>query len=60
MTPPVCAVSSEDGWLYFPYEDYGYIPLEEEKDPLKKLVIDKFGMPDDEGEFCLIKVKFHV
>lgn len=59
MTPPVFAVSSEDGWLYFPYEDYGSIPIEEEKDPLKKFVINKFGMPES-GFFCFLKIKIRV
>ena len=58
MTPPISAVASNGGYLYFLYDDYGYVT--EEKDPLKKYVIDKYGMPEKMGPSYLIKVRFDV
>lgn len=57
-SPPIYSVASDGEYLYFPYDDYGLV--EEEKDPLKCLVINKFGIPDEVGSSYLIKVKFHV
>ena len=44
--------------LYFIYDDYGYV--EEEPDPLKKAVNEKFGSPGTKGATYLIKVKLDV
>ena len=57
-SPPIYAVASDGEYLYFPYDDYGLV--EDEKDPLKCLVINKFGVPAEVGVSYLIKVKFHV
>lgn len=58
MTPPISAIASKDGFLYFVYDDYGHV--KEEQDPLKKCVIQKFGKPDNTESSYLIKVKFNV
>ena len=58
LTPPISAVASEGGYLYFPYDDYGLV--EEEQDPLKKYVVGHLGLPEKTGATFLIKVKFHV
>ena len=60
MTPPICPIAAEDGYVYFPYDDYGYLSLKDEKDILKKLVIEKFGLPERPKATFLIKVKFSV
>ena len=54
---PISAVASDGEYLIFNYEDYG--STEEESDPLKKCVLQKFGMPQEPGTLCLIKVKLH-
>lgn len=60
MSPPICSIASTEGYTFFPYEDYGYIGFEEEKDALKKLVIEKYGLPEHAGGTFIIKVKFDV
>jgi hypothetical protein len=40
------------------YEDYGLIPPQEEKDPLKKFVLDKFGLPENKETSLFLKLKF--
>jgi len=57
-TPPISAIASDGEYLIFNFEDYGF--LEEERDPLKKCVIQKLGLPKEPGFTYLIKVKFHV
>lgn len=59
LTPPISAIAIEDGSLFFAYEDYGEISQEEERDPLKKCVMNKFGVPSS-NEPCIIKVKINV
>lgn len=58
--PPVSALSSDGGYLFFPYCDYGHASLEEEKDPLKRYVLQKFGRPCDKDASYIVKVKMHV
>lgn len=58
MAPPISAIASRDEYLYFMYDDYGY--AEEEQDPLKRLVIEKYGLPVEIGSTYLIKVRFDV
>lgn len=59
-TPPKSAIATEQGYFLFPYEDYGAIEsVEEERDPIKKCVLARFGVPPS-IQTCLIKVKFHV
>jgi len=58
MTPPIFALASEGGYLYFAYDDYGQIPEGTEKDPLKRVVLSRFGFPAHPVMECLIKVKF--
>ncbi len=60
FTPPICPIASDDGYVYFPYEDYGYLSLEEEKDALKRLVIQQYGLPEHTGATYVIKAKFDV
>ena len=60
MAPPICSIASADGYIYFPYEDYGYLSIDEEKDALKKLVIERYGLPNRPGATFIIKVKFDV
>lgn len=55
-TPPIQAIATDGEYLYFNYEDYGL--TEEERDPLKRCVIQKFGLPQKKGASYLIKVKF--
>ena len=58
ITPPIQAVGTDGGALYFPYNDYGLVPSEEETDPLKKAVLRKFGIPACSDGNYLIKVSF--
>lgn len=58
LSPPIYAIASEGEYLFFHYDDYGLV--EEEKDPLKKYVIRKNGLPAKTGSSYLIKVKFDV
>lgn len=58
MSPPISAIAAEGDSLYFLYDDYGYV--EDEQDPLKKAVIEKFGFPETKGSTYLIKVKMDV
>lgn len=60
LTSPMKAVGGDGKSLYFYYEDYGQIPVQEEKDPLKKLVLERFGLPDDPEVSYLLKVQFKV
>lgn len=57
--PPVSAVGADSGYLFFPFDDYGEIEAKEEQDPLKKIVLGRFGLPFEPAP-CLIKVKFNV
>lgn len=59
LTPPISAVATEEGYLFFVYEDYGQIAIEDEQDPLKRCVLDKYGVSSSSTS-CLIKVKIHV
>lgn len=60
-TVPISAIGVQDGYLLFPYDDYGYNPREDETDPLKSFVIRKFGLPEENCDIntYLIKVKFN-
>lgn len=58
LTPPIGCIGSSDGYLYFPYYDYGL--NDNEIDPLKKCVINRFGLPEEKDKTYLIKVKFNV
>lgn len=60
MAPPICPIASAEGYVYFPYDDYGFLSLEEEKDPLKKIVIGKYGLPEHPGKTYIIKARFDV
>jgi hypothetical protein len=55
---PISAIAADGDYLIFNYEDYGF--EEEEHDPLKKCVIQKYGLPQKTGASYLIKVKLHV
>jgi hypothetical protein len=57
-TPPICAIASDGAYLLFNYEDYGLV--KEERDPLKKCVIQQFGLPQKTGDSYLIKVKLRL
>lgn len=60
VTPPVSAIAVENGALFFSYDDYGLVSsIEEEPDPLKKCVMETFGIPHS-NKPCLIKVRFNV
>lgn len=60
-TVPISAIGVQDGYLLFPYDDYGFNTAEEEQDPLKSYVIRKYGLPDESHDIntYLIKVKFN-
>ena len=58
LSPPISALAADGDHLYFLYDDYGYV--EEEPDPLKKAVKEKFGSPGTKGATYLIKVKLDV
>ena len=58
MTPPIKAVACDGTYLFFVYDDYGYVDVE--PDPLKKCVIDRLGLPDKKDQTYLIKVKFAI
>lgn len=60
-TVPISAIGVQDGYLIFPYDDYGYNTLDEEKDPLKSYIIGEYGLPDESRDIntYLIKVKFN-
>lgn len=58
FTPPIGCIGSSGGYLYFPYYDYGQ--NDNEIDPLKKCVIQKYGLPGKKDMTYLIKVKFNV
>lgn len=57
-TAPMKAVTADSTHIYFMYEDYGLIPPQEEKDPLKKFVLDKFGLPENKETSVFLKLKF--
>ncbi len=57
-TIPINAIASDGEHLLFNYEDYG--STADEPDPLKKCVIQKYGLPQKSGATYLIKVKLHV
>ena len=57
-TAPMKAVTADSTHIYFMYEDYGFIPPQEEKDPLKKFVLDKFGLPENKETSVFLKLKF--
>ena len=57
-TAPMKAVTADSTHIYFMYEDYGLISPEDEKDPLKKYVLDKFGLPENKDASVFLKVKF--
>ena len=57
-TPPISAVGEDDGYLLFPIDDYGVNDVE--SDPLKAVLIQKYGIPKETGVSYLIKVKFNV
>lgn len=57
-TAPMKAVTADSTHIYFMYEDYGLIPPQEEKDPLKKFVLDKFGPPENKETSVFLKLKF--
>ena len=60
LLPPITALASDDGYLFFPYSDYGLVPAQEERDPLKKYIIERFGLPENKDANYIIKVKLHV
>ena len=62
LAPPIHAVASEDGYLFFPYDDYGMLGVDQERDPLKRCVLTKYGKPQSPNvaSSYLIKVKFNV
>lgn len=60
MTPPVYAVGADNDTLYFPYNDYGLIPVKQETDPLKKAVLEKFGSDNHSNNNYLVKVSFRI
>ena len=55
--PPICAIASDGEYLLFDYEDYAYAE-DDERDPLKKCVLQKFGRPQKTAASYLIKVRF--
>lgn len=57
-SPPISAIASDGEYLYFPYDDYGLIDIDE--DPLKKCILQKYGMPIEKNVSSLIKIKLHV
>jgi len=57
--PPIHPIASSGGYVFFPFEDYGYLTLEEEEDELKRIALEKYGMPEQQGMF-IIKVRFDV
>lgn len=56
IAPPVSAIASEDGYLYFPYCEYGMQSSVDENDPLRKYVIGRFGLPRDNASY-IVKIK---
>ena len=57
--PPISAVGYYDGFLIFPFDDYGY--SKNENDPLKRYVIGNLAAESNErSSTYLIKVKFNV
>ena len=61
LLPPISAIGTEDGYLFFLYEDVDQISGEEQ-DPLKKYIFDRYGAStlSSSGDSFLIKVKLNV
>lgn len=56
---PCSAVGYDEGCLLFPFDAYGMTTESDETDPVKRLVIEKFGVPTVPKP-CLVKVKMNV
>ena len=60
ITSPMKAVGAEGEYIFFCYDDYGLIAVEEEQDPLKIVVLKQFGLPEYPEVTHLLKVKFKI
>jgi len=56
LTPPISAIGMDGDCVFFSYDDYGL--NDDEKDPLKKVVLERFGKPAATDGSFLIKAKF--
>lgn len=59
LSPAMVALAVEEDSLIFLYEDYGYTEEIDEKDPIKKLVLQKYGLPKQKDNLVLVKVRFN-